>query len=142
MELVSWMVVSDSKSVLVTSDVLTHEEGSVGGHSRLDLESNSVSQWELWIVVSLGVVVPLLVLTIVALIPVEVSVMRVVSTVDIKASSNNISDVLSVSSEPSGLLVNVDVGVGMVGSDSSSVTVVSPVLSIVLDGDNVVSVGS
>jgi hypothetical protein len=33
LELVSWMVVSDSSSVLVSSDVLSHEESSVSSHS-------------------------------------------------------------------------------------------------------------
>jgi len=33
LELVSWMVVSDSSSVLVSSDVLSHEESSVSRHS-------------------------------------------------------------------------------------------------------------
>jgi hypothetical protein len=58
------------------------------------LESDSVSKWELWIVVPLGVVVPLLVLTLVALVPDGVSVVGVVGTVDVQASSEDISDVL------------------------------------------------
>lgn len=45
---VIWVVVLDSKSVLVTSDVLTSEESSVVSHGRFDLEFNSVSQWISW----------------------------------------------------------------------------------------------
>ena len=45
---VIWVVVLDSKSVLVTSNVLRGEESSVVSHCVLDLEFNSVSQWISW----------------------------------------------------------------------------------------------
>jgi hypothetical protein len=42
------MVVLDSQSVLVSSDVLLPVEGSVSSHSVLDLESDSVTKWIRW----------------------------------------------------------------------------------------------
>lgn len=56
---VVWHGVSDSKSVLVVTNVLMSEEGSVSTHSGLDLESSSVSEWVLlWKSDTFGVNVP------------------------------------------------------------------------------------
>lgn len=50
LSVVSWVVVSDPESVLVCTNMLVPEEGSVGSHSRLDLELDSVSEWVSWVV--------------------------------------------------------------------------------------------
>lgn len=42
------VVVSDSESVLVTTDVLTPEEGSVGLQLSLKLEFDTILEWLLW----------------------------------------------------------------------------------------------
>lgn len=62
------MVVLDSQSELVSSDVLFPEQGSVTRHSVLDLESDSVTKWIRWESwsSSLDVVGPGLVETVVA----------------------------------------------------------------------------
>ena len=62
------MVVLDSQSELVSSDVLSPEQGSVTSHSVLDLESDSVTKWIRWELWSscLDVVGPGLVKTVVA----------------------------------------------------------------------------
>jgi len=62
------MVVLDSQSELVSSDVLSPEQGSVTSHSVLDLESDSVTKWIRWELWSswLDVVRPGLVETVVA----------------------------------------------------------------------------
>jgi len=128
----------DSKSVLISSDVLMPEECLVTEHSGSDLEFDSVSKWVLWVVVSLSVVVPGLVQSIVASVPDDVSVVSVRVSMDIQASCSLISDVSSASSEPSDLLKTL---VSVVSSNSS-VAVVAPVVSIVLNGDDESSVTS
>jgi hypothetical protein len=45
---VLWLGVLDSESVVVFSNVFMPEEGSVRGHSGLDLEPDSVLQWVSW----------------------------------------------------------------------------------------------
>ena len=92
---VLWVVVSDSKSPLVSSDVFMVEESSVASHSGLDLELDAVSDWVFWIVNSLSVGVPSLVQTVVALVVDCPSSIGVTSSVDVKASSGEGSDVLS-----------------------------------------------
>ena len=72
-----WVVVSDSESELVSSDVLVVEEGSVVWHHRSDLELDTGSQWVLWIVNSSSVDPPSLVGVVVALVPDDVSVVSV-----------------------------------------------------------------
>lgn len=58
---VPWGVVSDSESVLVMTKVLMSEQSSVGAHSGLDLELDSILKWiALWDFDSLGVDVPFL----------------------------------------------------------------------------------
>lgn len=42
------VVVLDSESVLVGTNVLSDEQGSVGAHSRFDLELETVSEWVSW----------------------------------------------------------------------------------------------
>jgi hypothetical protein len=68
-----WVVVSDSESVLVTTDVFMPEDSSVGFHSRSDLELNTVSQWVSWVLNALGVNDPSLMVLGVAVFPGDVS---------------------------------------------------------------------
>lgn len=135
---VLWVVRSDSESVLVSTNMLMPEEGSSVGHSRSNLELSSVSEWVSWVVVALSVNNPSLVDTVVALVPDDVSMVRVRLSVNIEASHSHISNVSSGSIEPSDLLE----GFFFVVSDDSGITVVVPVVSSILDRDNSVSVGS
>jgi len=45
----SWKVISDSELVLVVSNMLFVEQGSVGAHLGSDLESNSILEWLSWV---------------------------------------------------------------------------------------------
>lgn len=45
---VPWLMILDSQSVLMSSNMLMPEEGSVSTHSRSDLESDSVIEWLSW----------------------------------------------------------------------------------------------
>lgn len=77
--IITWVVVLNSYSELTSAHSLdpSCEEGSVTGKSGLDLEFDSASDWLLWIVVSSLVNDPSLVVAVVALIPVNVSVVSV-----------------------------------------------------------------
>lgn len=92
----------------------------------------------LWIVVSLLVNNPCLVEAVVALVPVNMSSVCIGVSMDIKASVSNISDVSSLTFEPSDLLKERS----SVLSCNSSIVVVSPILSSKLDGNNMFHVGS
>ena len=107
MSVVIWHVVSDSESELVCTNVLLPEEGSSRFHQGLDLESDSVVEWESWVLLGLGVDGPSLVQTIVALVPDNVSVVGVLSSVDVKALVCVVSHVLSVTWVEGGLLVGL-----------------------------------
>ena len=74
---------SDSQSVLMSSNVLTEEQGLVTFHLRSNLELDSTSQWLSWISISMSVNSPCLVLAIVALVPVNVSLVLVMTSMDI-----------------------------------------------------------
>jgi len=74
----------------------------------------------------------------VALVPVNVSSVSIGVSVNIEASSTDISDVSSTSIEPSDLLEPLTSEL----SNNSGVVVVVPVSSSLLDGDNLSSVGS
>ena len=104
LSVVIWVVILDSKSVLLCSNILGVEECSSFLHSASNLELNSGSKWLLWIVNSLSVDGPCLVSTVVALVPDGVSVVVVVSTVDIEASETNVSNVSLFTVHPSNLL--------------------------------------
>jgi len=88
--------------------------------------------------VSLGVVVPLLSLVVTALVPGEVSVVRVVVSVNPEASTSDISDVSVSTVKPSSSLE----GLGSPVSHSSGIAEVLVVSSSLLDGHDVVSVGN
>ena len=92
----------------------------------------------LWIVDSSSVDVPSLVRTVVALPPDDVSVVGVGSSVNIEASVSKISDSSGLSSEPSDLLEKLV----LEWSGNSCISVVVPVVSSELDGDDLVSVRS
>ena len=57
---VFWIVVSDSKSIVVSSNVFMVEKCSVSFHLRFDLESYTISQWISWEVNSSSVSEPIL----------------------------------------------------------------------------------
>lgn len=128
---VVWVSVSDSQSVLMASDMLGDDQGSVGWHGRLDLESKSVSQWVSWEVNTLLVEVPSLVCTVVASPEDSVSVVVVVTSMDIEAESGNISDVSSASWPEGGSLVSL----GSPLSDDSSATNVELRAVLVREGE-------
>ena len=104
LSVVLWLVVSDSQSVLVATDVLVPEEGSEGSHSRLDLELDVVTKWLLWIVVSLLVNVPGGREVVVAVVGPNLSHVSVDVGVDIQAELVVELDVLSGSVVPPDLL--------------------------------------
>ena len=105
LSVVPWLVVVDSESVVVVSDMLVPEQGSVAAHSGSDLESDSVS--ENWLVVDGTDLVepPSLVGTIVAVPEDDVSVVTVVCTVHIQALSSVVLDVSVVAVDPSDLVL-------------------------------------
>jgi len=128
--LVIWVVILDFKIVLTSTVVVGLVDSSVFSHSGSDLESNSRGKWLLGVGDSLSVSVPSLVGAIVALEPVNMSSMGVGVTMNIEASDSNISDVSLVSREPSDLL---EVVLSGMWSHNSSVVMVEPVVSVLLD---------
>jgi len=116
LSVVLWLVVSDSESVLVGSNVLLPVQGSEGAHSRLDLESSAVWKWLSWVGVGSLVDIPGLVQTVVAAPHDGVSQVSVDISVDIKAELVVELDVLSGSVVPNDLLN----GLTSVGSDDNS----------------------
>jgi len=102
-----WVVVSDSESVLLSSDVLGEEEGAVVLHLRLNLELDSVIEWLVWISPSDLVNGPSLVGTIVAIPEDSMSVVLVSSSVDVEALVSVVADVSDRSIEPSDSLVDL-----------------------------------
>ena len=95
LSVVLWLVVSDSESVLASTDVLLPVQGSEGAHSGLDLESNTIWKWLLWIGVGSLVNIPGLVQTVVAVPHDGVSQVFVDSSVNIEAVLVVELDVLS-----------------------------------------------
>jgi hypothetical protein len=89
---VLWLVVSDSQSELVSTNVLVPVEGSESCQSRFDLESDSVWILGLWPVVGLLINVPGLVNTIAAVPEGNVSPMLVLCTVDGQTFSTEVSN--------------------------------------------------
>ena len=104
LSVVLWLVVSDSESVLASTDVLLPVQGSEGAHSGLDLESLAIWKWLLWIGVGSLVDIPGLVQTVVAVPHDGVSEMSVDSSMDIEAVLVVELDVLSASVVPNDLL--------------------------------------
>lgn len=128
----------DSESVLVSTNVFSDENGLGTSHLRSNLELDSTFQWLLWIVEALSVSEPSLVSTIMANPPVNMSVVNILSSMNIEASLTEISDSSSVLTEPSHLLKDRF----LEWSDNGNVSVVVPVGTSNLDRDNTLSVGS
>jgi hypothetical protein len=84
----AWVIVHDSQSVLMTTNMFMIEKSSVSSHSRFDLEFNSVSQWISSVVKWFSVKVPSLISTIVANPVNDFFVISVSSSVNIKAVSS------------------------------------------------------
>ena len=101
----AWVVVHDSQSVLVSSNVFVPEECSVSSHSRFDLEFDSVSQWISSVVKWSSVKEPSLVSSIVADVVDHLFVISVSSMENIEAVSSWVSEILSSSWEVRDLLV-------------------------------------
>lgn len=131
MVLVIWIVVNESD---VSSDP---GNWSLALHLGLDLESDTVSDWVSWELGSLSVDHPTLVGTIVALVPVDMSVVGVGVSVNVEASSSLISDSSSVRAEPSESLELIVVSEV---SHNGGVAIMVPVSSSVLDRDGPSSV--
>ena len=126
-----WKVVSDPESVLVRSNMLVPEQGSVGRHSRLDLELDSISEWVSWVVEWSSVNEEGLVCVVVA--NSESHVSRVPSCVHgIKAVSSWRSDVSNLSWVVGHLLVV------LISPWSDTGVVVNLELLVVLVGDGIV----
>ena len=99
------LVVSDSESELISTNMLSPVSSSEGAHFRLDLELDSVSVNLLWISESSLIDVPGLVCTVVALVPDCESVVNVSSSMYIKAEFCLELDILSVLVQPHDLLL-------------------------------------
>ena len=97
---VEGLVVLDSQSVLMSSNVLVDRQGSVVTHLGSDLESDSVVEWLSSPVDVLLIDVPALVETVVAVPEDNMSVVSVGSTVNIEAFATVVSDVSSLSRVP------------------------------------------
>ena len=95
----AWVVVHDSQSVLMSSNVFMPEESSVSSHSRFDLEFDSISQWISSVVKWFSVKVPSLISSIVANVVDDLFVISVSSMENIKAVSSWVSEILSATSE-------------------------------------------
>jgi len=104
---VSGIVVPDSESELVTSDVFFPVESHSPVSSVLDLELDSVSEWLVWPVDSSSVKIPSLGSAVVAVPPVGVHMVSVVRSVDHKAEVSVVPDTSSVTSPVADLLVKV-----------------------------------
>jgi hypothetical protein len=121
-------MVLDSESVLVSTNMLVPEESSLGSHSRSDLESSSVLEWLSWPLNGSLIDPPSLVETIVAFVEDGVHVVGVSVSIDIKAESSVVLDVLVMSIVPSDL-IEVLSSVWSDDGSGSTVEVASDLLS-------------
>ena len=92
---VPWLVVLDSESELVATDVLVPEQGSSGSHSCSELESASVLEWLSWPGLGSLVDPPGLVHTVMAVVEDNVSVVSVAVSVNVEALSAIVLEVSS-----------------------------------------------
>lgn len=135
----------------MSTDVLSSNQGSVSRHSRLDLESHTIVFWISWEVNSVEVNGPGLIETVVAIPEDKVSVVMVMTSVNIKTLSWDVSEISvwstvvgkslesftlpdsddssSVSQESLTSLVRDGVVSSVVGSDCNSSSVEDPPLS-------------
>lgn len=135
LSLLFWVSVGNLQVELSTTNVVSSLDSSVSSHLGEDLELDSVGEWLLWILESLLVNLPALVLTIVAIVPDNMSVVGVGSTVDIEALASHVSEGLSVGVHPLGSLVDISLPWSDDGISSSLVLLVDS------DGDGVGSLG-
>lgn len=120
---VLWCIVSNSKSVLLSTNVLVPEESSEVSHSRFNLESNSIGEWLSWVSESSLVNDPSLIESVMA-VPVDnMSVVNVSSSMYIKAHLSVESNVLQVLVQPLDSLGNLSSVWSNDYHDSSSQTV-------------------
>jgi hypothetical protein len=122
LSVVPWLVVVDSQSVVVVTNVLMPEQGSVAAHSGSNLESDSVTKD--WSVIDSTLLVepPSLVGTIVAVPEDDVSVMSVGVSMDIKALSSVVLEVSAAAVVPSdSVLVKTLVWSGSSSNSNSEV---------------------
>jgi len=132
---VLWVVVLSHHEELVLTPVSSDGDGSVLSVSVSDHELNVVTQWLSWPFEGGLVNVPSLVETVVAVPEDNVSVVVVVSTVNVQTFSTVVSNVSSGSTVPGESLVDL----GSPWSDSSSNS--DPVTLSLLVGNGVVSSG-
>jgi len=66
---IEWVVVSDSQSILLSTNMFMPEQCFVGSHSRLYLELLVVTVWVSWEFKALLVKEPALTLLVVAMVP-------------------------------------------------------------------------
>lgn len=108
---VTWVVVLDSESILVSSDVLIVGKSSSGVHLSLDLELTT--SWISWEWESSSVEAPSEGLVARAVVPVDHSVVAVVLGLSSEASATWVSQVLASATEVRDLLVH-----SLLGSES------------------------
>lgn len=94
-----WIVILDSQSVLMMTNVLMPEESSSALHLGLELEFDSVVEWISWEMNSSSVNPPSLVSAVMAAVPDGNSMVGVMGTMNVKAVSSSVSDVSSASWE-------------------------------------------
>lgn len=94
---VVWVVVSDSKSVLMSSEMLHIDKSSLRLNLRLDLELGSILEWVFWEVNTFGADLPTLSSFVIAVDPSNLSVVDVNSTLNLQASSTWVSQVSGLS---------------------------------------------
>lgn len=128
---VSWVVVSDSESVLVSSEMLSHVEWSLRFHLGSDLNHDGISDWVSGVFWHVSIVVPGLVKTVVAVVEDNMSVMCIRVSVNIEALLGEVSDVSSGSIVPNSSVVDL-----FGGSSDNNCDVDSPLVSPLV-GENV-----
>lgn len=129
-------MVVDSQSVLVSSDVFFVEQRLVSLHSRPDLELNTVTERVSRVLDASLIDDPSLILTIMTFPEVNMSSVVIMSAMNIKTLSSEVSQILAFSCKPQGFLVNLRFPVSYNSSDSNSELISS------LIGDNLLSISS
>jgi hypothetical protein len=90
-----WCIISNSDSVLVSTNMFSYLKGSIFRHSSSDSKSKTIVVWESGSLLTILVEPPALVGTVVAVPEDYVSVISVGSTMDIKAFFTVVLDVSS-----------------------------------------------
>ena len=129
--LLVWVLVTNSQVVGLSRSCIGAGENSRRLQTSSDLESDAILDWVSWIGSGLLVNNPTLVGTIVALVPDEMSVLGVGSSMNIKTSVGHVSNSSSVTFEPSDLLDDVTSPL----SDNTCIAIAGPVGASGLDGE-------